>query len=123
MDPWGPGRNVWFMEVICEQVYSLGPFQSDGSWMEDHLDVHARAVMRELRFSPCANSPNFEIFEYQSLDQHLVPPRNSHVGGHNLAFYVETSTWRSLISVDTACASRIRRRAQAPARDIAGCTS
>jgi catechol 2,3-dioxygenase-like lactoylglutathione lyase family enzyme len=80
----------FFVEVIgCEQVYSLGPFQSEGSWMEDHLNVHPHAVMRKLRFFRCANGPNFEIFEYQSIHQHPVPPRNSDVGGHHLALYVE----------------------------------
>ena len=57
--------------------------------MEDHLNVHPRSVMRELRFFRCANGPNFEIFEYQTPNQQPVPPRNSDVGGHHLALYVE----------------------------------
>ncbi|WP_235883480.1 VOC family protein [Saccharopolyspora elongata] len=79
----------FFVDVIgCELVYSLGPFRSDGDWMAEHLDVHPRAVMRELRFFRCANGPNFEIFEYEAPDQRTAQPRNSDVGGHHLAFYV-----------------------------------
>jgi glyoxylase I family protein len=82
--------TAFFTEVIgCELVYSLGPFRSDGTWMSDHLGVHPRAVMRRLNFLRCVNGPNFEIFEYESPDQHPAPPRNSDVGGHHLAFYVE----------------------------------
>ncbi|MFI0420069.1 VOC family protein [Spongiactinospora sp. 9N601] len=77
-------------EVIgCELVYTLGPFQSDGTWMADRLNVHPRTVMRRLAFFRCANGPNFEVFQYESPDQRPLPPRNSDVGGHHLAFYVQ----------------------------------
>ena len=34
---------------------------------------------------------NFEIFEYQSVDQTpMAQPKNSDAGGHHLAFYVTT---------------------------------
>jgi catechol 2,3-dioxygenase-like lactoylglutathione lyase family enzyme len=80
----------FFVNVIgCEFVYSLGPFKNDGTWMSDHLNVHDRAVMREIRFFRCQNGPNFEIFQYESPDQRATPPKNSDVGGHHLAFYVD----------------------------------
>lgn len=80
----------FFVDVIgCEFVYSLGPFHDEGPWMTEHLNVHPRAVMRELRFYRCKNGPNFEIFQYESPDQSDTPPRNSDVGGHHLAFYVD----------------------------------
>jgi glyoxylase I family protein len=80
----------FFVDVIgCEFVYSLGPYRSDENWMAEHLGVHPRAVIRELRFFRCANGPNFEIFQYDAPDQQPTPPRNSDVGGHHLAFYVE----------------------------------
>jgi glyoxylase I family protein len=80
----------FFVEVIgCELVYSLGPFESDGDWMAEHLNVHPRAVMRELRFFRCANGPNFEVFRYEAPAQYPVPPLNSDIGGHHLGFYVE----------------------------------
>ncbi len=82
--------TAFFVDVIgCELVYSLGPFRSDTDWMVEHLAVHPRAVMQELRFFRCGNGPNFEVFQYQAPDQRHVPPRNSDIGGHHLAFYVE----------------------------------
>lgn len=80
----------FFVDVIgCEYVYSLGPFRDDGDWMKIHLNVHPRAVVKELRFFRCHHGPNFEIFEYESPDQNPTPPKNSDVGGHHLAFYVD----------------------------------
>jgi catechol 2,3-dioxygenase-like lactoylglutathione lyase family enzyme len=80
----------FFVNVIgCEHVYSLGPYRSEGTWMAEHLAVHPRAVIPQLRFFRCANGPNFEIFQYEAPEQNSVPPRNSDVGGHHLAFYVE----------------------------------
>lgn len=80
----------FFVNVIgCEPFYELGPFSAEGDWMEATLNVHPRAVMRKLQFLRCANGANFEIFEYSSPDQNRVQPRNSDVGGHHLAFYVD----------------------------------
>ncbi len=80
----------FFVNVIgCEPFYELGPFQSDGDWMEAHLNVHPRAVMKKLKFLRCGNGSNFEVFEYQAPDQNAKQPRNSDVGGHHLAFYVD----------------------------------
>ena len=80
----------FFVEVIgCEAFYDLGPFQSEGDWMTEHLNIHPRAVMKRLKFLRCRNGSNFEIFEYDSPDQSRTQPRNSDVGGHHLAFYVD----------------------------------
>ena len=60
----------FFVEVIgCEAFYELGPFQSDGDWMETHLDVHPKAVMKRLRFLRCRQGSNFELFEYEAPGQ------------------------------------------------------
>src|SRR3990172_3462520 len=80
----------FFVNVIgCEPFHHLGPFQSDTDWMQTHLNVHPRAVMKKLRFLRCRNGANFEIFEYDSPDQNRQQPKNSDVGGHHLAFYVD----------------------------------
>jgi glyoxylase I family protein len=80
----------FFVDVIgCEKVYSLGPFIREDSWLADQLHVNPRAVMRELRFFRCKTGPNFEIFQWESPDQNTQPPKNSDVGGHHLAFYVD----------------------------------
>lgn len=80
----------FFVNVIgCEAFYELGPFQSDGDWMQTHLNVHPRTVMKKLKFLRCRFGSNFELFEYESPDQNRQQPKNSDVGGHHLAFYVE----------------------------------
>jgi len=80
----------FFVNVIgCEPFYTLGPFSSEGDWMETQLNVHPKAVMKKLQFLRCANGPNFEIFEYEAPDQRETPPKNSDIGGHHIAFYVD----------------------------------
>jgi catechol 2,3-dioxygenase-like lactoylglutathione lyase family enzyme len=73
----------------CEYMYSLGPFQSDDNWMADHLNVHPRAVMRKLHFFRCGGQAIFEVFQYEAPDQEVRLPRNSDIGGHHVALYVE----------------------------------
>jgi len=82
--------TAFFVDVIGrEYMFELGPFQADDDWMATHLNVHPRAIARKLRFFRCKHGSNFEIFEYQSPDQNAVPPKNSDIGGHHLAFYVD----------------------------------
>jgi catechol 2,3-dioxygenase-like lactoylglutathione lyase family enzyme len=80
----------FFVNVIgCEAFYDLGPFQFDDDWMQRQLNVHPRAVMRRLKFLRCRHGSNFEIFEYEAPDQNTSQPKNSDIGGHHLAFYVD----------------------------------
>lgn len=80
----------FLIDVIgCEYMYSLGPFQDDGDWMTEHLNVDPRAVMKELHFFRCGGAAIFEVFEYAAPDQNVVGPKNSDVGGHHVALYVE----------------------------------
>ena len=80
----------FFVDVIgCEYMFELGPFVAEDDWMTKHLNVHPRTVMRRLRFFRCKFGPNFEIFEYEAPDQNPGQPKNSDVGGHHLAFYVD----------------------------------
>ena len=79
----------FFVRVLgCTHVYTLGPYQHDDDWMREHLNVHPRTVMRELRFYRCGTGANFEVFEYEPADGQAPIPRNSDIGGHHLAFYV-----------------------------------
>jgi catechol 2,3-dioxygenase-like lactoylglutathione lyase family enzyme len=80
----------FFVNVLgCEEFYELGPYESDGDWMHEHLNVHPRTVMKKLRFLRCGHGSNFELFEYESPDQNPRQPKNSDIGGHHLAFYVD----------------------------------
>ena len=79
----------FFTEVIgCTKVFEIGPFQADDDWMKQQLGVHPRAVIRKLVMLRCKTGPNFELFEYVLDGSAAVPPKNSDVGGHHLAFYV-----------------------------------
>lgn len=80
----------WLIDVLgCEYMYSLGPFESDDDWMAQHLNVDPRAVMRRLHFFRCGGQAIFEVFQYEAPEQQTVGPRNSDVGGHHVALYVE----------------------------------
>ncbi|MBB2714380.1 VOC family protein (plasmid) [Rhizobium sophoriradicis] len=82
---------AFFCDVIgCELIYRAGAFGDDeGTFMRDQLNVHPRARIRGVAFLRCWNNSNFELFEYDSPDQNNVAPRNSDIGGHHIAFYVE----------------------------------
>ena len=73
----------------CEYLYPLGPFCSDDDWMAEHLNVHPRAVMRQNRWFRCGDQAIFEVFDYEAPDQNPAQPRNSDVGGHHVALYVD----------------------------------
>lgn len=80
----------FFTRIIgCDLIYSLGPFESEGDWMLEHLNVHPRTVMRRLNFYRCKNGSNFEVFEYEPHDPPQGQPLNSDIGGHHLGFYVD----------------------------------
>lgn len=80
----------FFVDVIgCSLVFEIGPFQSDDDWMQRQLGVDPRAVIRKLRMFRCKTGASFEVFEYALAGANPAPPRNSDVGGHHIAFYVD----------------------------------
>lgn len=81
----------FFIDVLgCEYLYSLGPLRDDdGDWMTRHLNVHPRTVMAENRWFRCGDQAIFEVFHYESPDQQQPLIRNSDIGGHHIAFYVD----------------------------------
>jgi catechol 2,3-dioxygenase-like lactoylglutathione lyase family enzyme len=82
--------HTFLTEVIgCEYMYTLGPYKHDDDWMREHLNVDPRAVMRQLHFYRCGGRAVFEVFEYSAPDQNPAQPRNSDIGGHHVAFYVD----------------------------------
>jgi catechol 2,3-dioxygenase-like lactoylglutathione lyase family enzyme len=80
----------FLVEVLgCEFLYSLGPFADDGTWMADHLNVHPGATVPENRFFRLGGQAILEVFSYTAPDQRGECPRNSDVGGHHVALYVD----------------------------------
>jgi 2-epi-5-epi-valiolone epimerase len=80
----------FFTSVLgAELVYRLGPVEDPhGDWMTRKLGVDPRASadIAMLRLGPVTN---VELFEYRAPGQVRTVPRNSDVGGHHLAFYVD----------------------------------
>lgn len=81
----------FFTDVLgCRQAMAFGPFRDDqGSFMADVLDVHPRTVIEQIVLMRCGNGANIELFDYTAPDEATVRPKNSDVGGHHLAFYVD----------------------------------
>jgi catechol 2,3-dioxygenase-like lactoylglutathione lyase family enzyme len=75
--------------IGCQLVYSLGPWSKDDDWFATHLHVDARSTIKEIRLYRCHQGSNFEVFEFEAPDQELTPPKNSDIGGHHVAFYVD----------------------------------
>jgi glyoxylase I family protein len=82
--------RLFLVDVLgCEYLYSLGPFERDGQWMASRLNVHRDARMERLHFFRCGERAVFEVFQYAAPDQRTTQPRNSDVGGHHVALYVD----------------------------------
>lgn len=71
------------------RVYSLGTIAADDDWMERQLGVHPQTVIRQIRLYRLGNGSNLELFQYDPADGQAPHPRNSDLGGHHLAFYVD----------------------------------
>ena len=82
---------TFFTEVVgCKKAMSFGPFADDkGTFMKDVLDVHPRAVIKEITQIRCGHGSNIELFSYTAPDQQVVQPKNSDIGGYHIAFYVD----------------------------------
>jgi catechol 2,3-dioxygenase-like lactoylglutathione lyase family enzyme len=83
--------TAFFTDVIgCTHAMSFGPFKDDkGTFMTDVVNVHPRAVIEEISMVRCGNGSNIELFQYTSPDQAKTEPKNSDVGGHHIALYVD----------------------------------
>ena len=82
----------WFERILgAETLYTAATNfrHDDDDWMQEHLRVHPRAVIKEFRYMRIGNGTNFEVFEYEAPDQDRTPPKNSDIGGHHIALYVD----------------------------------
>lgn len=83
--------EAFFTDVLaCQKAMSFGPFRDDaGTFMQDVLDVDPRAVIEQITLMRCGFGSNIELFKYTAPDQKTVTARNSDIGGHHIAFYVD----------------------------------
>ena len=83
--------TAFFTDVLgCSHAMSFGPFSDDkGTFMKDVVNVNPRAVIDEISMVRCGFGSNIELFQYQSPDQAKSIPKNSDIGGHHIALYVD----------------------------------
>jgi len=81
---------AWFEFALgCSAPLTFGPFSDPvGTFMQDLLDVHPRAVINQITLLRCGRGANIELLEYEAPDQDQTLPKNSDWGGHHIAFYV-----------------------------------
>jgi catechol 2,3-dioxygenase-like lactoylglutathione lyase family enzyme len=85
-------QAVGFFEAVigCRKAFSFGPIADPtGTLMSDLVNVHPRAEIKQITMMRCGQGSNIELFEYAAPDQRTEPPRNSDIGGHHIAFYVQ----------------------------------
>jgi catechol 2,3-dioxygenase-like lactoylglutathione lyase family enzyme len=80
-------ENILGSKVLYTAAQNI--FDPNGNWMEEQFNVHPRAEIKELVFVKMPGGTILELFEYYSPDQSFVAPKNSDVGGHHIAIYVE----------------------------------
>lgn len=83
--------ETFFTDVLgCRKAMSFGPFRDDtGTFMKDLVNVDPRAVIERITLVRCGHGSNIELFQYTAPDQASEGPKNSDIGGHHLAFYVD----------------------------------
>ncbi|MEI2587446.1 hypothetical protein V8942_18340, partial [Acinetobacter baumannii] len=82
--------EAFLVDVLgAQRVYKLAAKRADDDWMAVQLGVHPRTVIREIRFYRLGHGTNIELFQYDAADGQAPPPRNSDIGGHHLALYVD----------------------------------
>jgi catechol 2,3-dioxygenase-like lactoylglutathione lyase family enzyme len=81
----------FFVGVLgCKEAMSFGPFADEkGTFMQDLVNVHPRAVISKITQIRCGYGSNIELFQYSSPDQRDMTPKNSDIGGYHIAFYVD----------------------------------
>jgi catechol 2,3-dioxygenase-like lactoylglutathione lyase family enzyme len=83
--------TTFFTDVIgCQHAMSFGPFADDkGTFMQDVVNVHPRAKIDEISMVRCGYGSNIELFQYEAPEQAKTLPKNSDIGGHHIALYVD----------------------------------
>lgn len=81
----------FFTEILGAEVLftAAQDFAGEGDWMHRHLNVDPRAVIKEFRYVRLGNGTNLEVFQYEAPEQVRTPLKNSDIGGHHMAFYVD----------------------------------
>jgi catechol 2,3-dioxygenase-like lactoylglutathione lyase family enzyme len=57
--------------------------------MHDLLNVDPKSVLHQITLVRCGYGSSIELFEYSGPDQKNMTPKNSDIGGHHIALYVD----------------------------------
>jgi catechol 2,3-dioxygenase-like lactoylglutathione lyase family enzyme len=81
----------FFVNVLgCKEAMSFGPFSDDKTtFMHDLLNVDPKSVIHKITLVRCGYGSSIELFEYSAPDQKNMTPKNSDIGGHHIALYVD----------------------------------
>ncbi len=85
----------FFANILGAEVLftAATDFKGEGDWMHEHLNVHPRSEIKEFRYVRLGNGTNLEVFQFTAPDQNTDGPlKNSDIGGHHMAFYVDDMT-------------------------------
>ena len=118
--------TAFFVDVLgAQRFYDLGPFESDGDWMETHLGVARDARVDRLRFLRLGTGLNLELFEYAVRTRPRSSPATATWVVSTSPSMSTTSTPHSTTSGRTVCRSwGSRRFARAVRVEVRpGCTS
>lgn len=82
--------SAFLVDVLgAEPFFDLGPAAAAEDGLAARLGVDPSARLRKVRFLRLGHGLNIELFEYEVAGQLRMAPRNSDVGGHHLALYVD----------------------------------
>ena len=80
----------FIMDILgAQRAYTLAAKRAEDGWMRAQLGVDPRTVIEEIRFYRIGSGSNLEVFLYTPADGQAPQPRNSDIGGHHLALYVD----------------------------------
>ena len=97
---------AWFEDVMgCVAPLTFGPFSDPtGTFMQDLLDVHPRAVIQQITMVRCGQAPTSSSSGTRPRTSARRFPKNSDLAGHHIAFYVT--------DIDAAVAYMVSKGAQ-----------
>jgi catechol 2,3-dioxygenase-like lactoylglutathione lyase family enzyme len=83
--------EAFLVDVLgATPVYRVGGKREDeGDWMTRQLGVSPRTAIEEIRFYRLGNGTNLEVFAFNSPEGQAPQPKNSDIGGHHIALYVD----------------------------------
>ena len=83
--------ETFLVEVLGARAVFRGSGKRDdeGDWMTCQLGVSPRTAIKGIRLYRLGNGTNLEVFAYDPPEGQAAQPKNSDIGGHHIALYVD----------------------------------